>query len=108
MREATAEPFFVDFLGFSALLRSLRTLESTAPASKNEGSALRFASRVARALRPRKTTKIGLGIHAEAPEMPEFPEVPACPEPLGAPEPLEFPESPERNLRDEPLDEPPG
>ena len=38
--------------------QSLRTLQSTAHASKNRGSALRAASRVARAMLPRKTLKI--------------------------------------------------
>ena len=59
VHEAPSERFFVDFRRFSLFRRSLRTLESAAPASKNRGSALRAPSRVARAMQPRKTTKIG-------------------------------------------------
>ena len=59
IRKASSERFFVDFRRFSLFRRSLRTLESAAPASKNRGSALRAPSRVARAMQPRKTTKIG-------------------------------------------------
>ena len=44
VREASSKRFFADFRRFSVLLRSLRTLESTAPASKNRGSALRALS----------------------------------------------------------------
>ena len=43
---------------FSALSLRLRTLQSTAPASKNEGSADRAARRVACTMLPRKTSKI--------------------------------------------------
>ena len=59
IRKALSKRFFVDFRRFSLFRRSLRTLESAAPASKNRGSALRAPSRVARAMQPRKTTKIG-------------------------------------------------
>ena len=58
VREALSERFFVDFRRFLFFLQSLRTLESAAPVSKNRGSALRAASRVARAMQPRKTSKI--------------------------------------------------
>ena len=44
IRKAPSERFFIDFCRFSGFLQSLRTLESTAPASKNRGSALRAAS----------------------------------------------------------------
>ena len=57
--EASLDQFFVNFGGFSTCRQSLRTLESTAPATKNKGSALCAASRVAHALQPRKSTKIG-------------------------------------------------
>ena len=66
VRETSSKRFFVDFCRFSVLLRSLRTLESTAPASKNRGSALRAASRVARARQPRKTIKIGAKINPKS------------------------------------------
>ena len=59
IRKAPSERFFIDFCRFSGFLQSLRTLESTAPASKNKGSALCAASRVAHALQPQKSTKIG-------------------------------------------------
>ena len=59
VHEASLDQFFVNFGGFSICRQSLRTLESTAPASKNKGSALCAASRVAHALQPRKSTKIG-------------------------------------------------
>ena len=58
VHEALLDQFFVNFNGFSICRQSLRTLESTAPASKNKGSALCAASRVAHALQPRKSTKI--------------------------------------------------
>ena len=59
VHEASLDQFFVNFGGFSICRQSLRTLESAAPASKNKGSALCAASRVAHALQPRKKTKIG-------------------------------------------------
>ena len=59
VHEASLDHFFVNFGGFWICRQSLRTLESTAPASKNKGSALCAASRVAHALQPRKSTKIG-------------------------------------------------
>ena len=48
IRKASLERFFVDFWRCSLFRRSLRTLESAAPASKNRGSALRAPSRVTR------------------------------------------------------------
>ena len=60
VREAVSERIFDDFGRFWIDSPSLRTLESTAPASKNKGSALRTASPVAHTLQPRKTTKIDL------------------------------------------------
>ena len=50
VREALSDRFFVDFRRFPVFLQSLRTLESAAPVSKNRGSALRAASRVARVM----------------------------------------------------------
>ena len=41
------------------LLQRQQTLESAVPVSKNEGSALRGASRAARVTQARKTSKIG-------------------------------------------------
>ena len=55
--KASSEQFFVDFGRFLLRLQSLRTLESAAPASENEGSPLRAESRVARSTHPRKTMK---------------------------------------------------
>ena len=60
--EASSDRFFIDCGRFSVFLQSLRTLESTAPANTKQGSALRAASRVARAMQPPKTTKIGFKI----------------------------------------------
>ena len=62
-RRSNCLSFFVDSLLF---LQSLRTLESAAPASKNKGSALHAPSRVARAIQPRKTTKINPKIDAKS------------------------------------------
>ena len=59
VHEASLDQFFVNFGGFSICRQSLRTLESTAPASKNKGSALCAESRVAHALQPRKSYQIG-------------------------------------------------
>ena len=56
---AVSKRIFVNLYRFSVFSQSLRTLRSTAHASKNRGSAHRAASRVARATGPRKTTKIG-------------------------------------------------
>ena len=64
VREASSEQSFVSFRRFLLFLQSLRTLESAAPASKNRGSALHAPSRVARAMQPRKTTKINPKIDA--------------------------------------------
>ena len=58
VRELSSGRFFDELGRFSALSPRLRTLQSTAPASKNEGSADRAARRVARTMLPRKTTKI--------------------------------------------------
>ena len=58
VREPSSGRFFDELGRFSALSPRLRTLQSTAPASKNEGSAHRAARRVARTMLPRKTTKI--------------------------------------------------
>ena len=58
VRELSMGRFFDEMGRFSALPRRLRTLQSTAPASKNEGSAYRAARRVARTMLPRKTMKI--------------------------------------------------
>ena len=69
VRKASPKQFFVDFRQFSVFLQSLRTLESAAPASKNRGSALRAASRVARAMQPRKTMKIGSKIDPKSSEI---------------------------------------
>ena len=63
---AMSKRFFVDSCRFSGLSQSLRTLRSTAHANKNRGSALRAASRVARAVEHRKTTKMGRKIDPEA------------------------------------------
>ena len=59
VHEASLDHFFVNFGPVLICRQSLRTLESTVPASKNKGSALCAASRVAHALQPRKRTKIG-------------------------------------------------
>ena len=66
VREASSEQLFVIFRRFLLFLQSLRTLESAAPASKNRGSALHAPSRVARAMQPRKTTKINPKIDAKS------------------------------------------
>ena len=58
VREPSSGRFFDELGRFSTLSPRLRTLQSTAPASKNEGSAHRAARRVARTMLPRKTTKI--------------------------------------------------
>ena len=58
VREPLSGRFFDELGRFSALSPRLRTLQSTAPASKNEGSAHCAARRVARTMSPRKTTKI--------------------------------------------------
>ena len=55
--EALSERCSLEFPHFCLVLPSPRTLESTAPAGKNEGSALGAASPVARAMAPQKTTK---------------------------------------------------
>ena len=58
VREAVSERSRTNFGRFSVSLQSLRTLESTAPASKNKGSALSGASRVVHAMQLQKSTKI--------------------------------------------------
>ena len=58
VREPSSGRFFDELGRFLASSPRLRTLQSTAPASKNEGSAYRAARRVARTILPRKTTKI--------------------------------------------------
>ena len=58
VRELSLGRCFDELGRFSASSLRLRTLQSTAPASKNEGSADRAARRVARTMLPRKTTKI--------------------------------------------------
>ena len=59
--KASVEQFLADFVRFFVFLQSPRTLESTAPASKNEGSPLHAASRVTHAKEARKTTKNDVG-----------------------------------------------
>ena len=66
-REAWMERFFVDVCRFSFCLQSLRTLRSTAHASKNRGSALRGASRVDCAMVPRKISKNAPKIDPKSP-----------------------------------------
>ena len=66
------ERFFVDFCRFSVFSQSLRTLRSTAHASKNRGSAHRAASRVARAMLPRKTLKIDPEIYPKSSKISGF------------------------------------
>ena len=58
VREAVSERSRTNFGRLSVWLQSLRTLESTAPASKNKGSALSGASPVAHAMQLQKTAKI--------------------------------------------------
>ena len=58
VREPSLECFFDETCRFSALSLCVRTLRSTAPASKNEGLAYRSARRGGRTTCPRKTTKI--------------------------------------------------
>ena len=96
------------FCRISARSRNMRTLRSTAPASKNKVPALRTASRLTRVTQPRKATKIYPEIDSEVPESPEFPAFPGYPEAPEAPEAPELPEVPEvpdyprMNLRDGP------
>ena len=58
VREPSLGCFFNETCGFWALSLCVRTLRSTAPASKNEGLAYRSARRGGRTTCPRKTTKI--------------------------------------------------
>ena len=58
-RAGLSERFFDDFPRFSFFSQNVKSLFRTTPASKNRGSALRAASRVARASQLRKTSKIG-------------------------------------------------
>ena len=58
VRELSLGRIFDEMGRFSALPLRLRTLKSTAPATKNEDSAHRDARGVARTTLPRKTTKI--------------------------------------------------
>ena len=69
VRELSMGRFFDEMGRFSALSLRLRTLQSTAPASKNEGAAHRAARRVARAMLPRKTTKIDCKIDPKSIEV---------------------------------------
>ena len=62
VRELSLGRCFDELGRFSSLSLHLRTLQSTAPASKNEGSADRAARRVARTMLPRKSTKINCKI----------------------------------------------
>ena len=62
VRVSSSERSFIEFARFSVCPQSLRTLESSAPASKNRGSALCAASRAVHAMTPRKMTKINPGI----------------------------------------------
>ena len=66
---AVSKRIFVDFCRFSVFSQSLRTLRSTAHASKNRGSAHRAASRVARAMLPQKATKIDPKIDPKSSKM---------------------------------------
>ena len=50
VRAGLSERFFDNFHRFSAFLKNVKSLFRTTPASKNRGSALRAASRVARAM----------------------------------------------------------
>ena len=58
VRKPSSGHFFDEMCRFSLLSLRVRTLQSTAPASKNEGLAHRAARRVDRTICPRKTTKI--------------------------------------------------
>ena len=69
VHEAWSERVFVDFCPFSFFLQSLRTLQSTAAASKNRGSAMRAARRVACATQTRKTPKIDPQIDPNSPKI---------------------------------------
>ena len=59
--EASSEYLFIDFGRIAIRLQSLRTRESAAPASENEGSPLRAVSGIARPTQPRKTMKNDVG-----------------------------------------------
>ena len=67
VREAVSERIFDDFGRFWIDPPSLRSLESTAPASKNKGSALRAASQVAHSMQRPKTPKVGRKMSISAP-----------------------------------------
>ena len=58
VRELSPGRFFDEMCRLQALSLRLRTLRSTATASKNEGSAQRAARRVARTMLPLKAMKI--------------------------------------------------
>ena len=58
VHEASVDRCSIAFCQFSRFWQSLRTLQSTAPVSKIKGSATCATSHVARAMLPRKTTKI--------------------------------------------------
>ena len=64
VREVPSERFFAVLCRFSVFSQCLRTLLSTAPASKIKGSAVCAASRVARATQPQNTSKIERKIDA--------------------------------------------
>ena len=69
VRETSLRCLFDEACRFSALLLCVRTLRSTAPASKNEGLAHRAARRVDRTTCPRKTTKIDRKIDPKSSEV---------------------------------------
>ena len=69
VREPSLGCFFNETCGFWALSLCVRTLRSTAPASKNEGLAYRSARRGGRTTCPRKTTKIDRKLDPKSIEM---------------------------------------
>ena len=88
VREAMAEQCFTVVYRFSAFSSSPRTLQSTAPASKNRGAPLRAGIQVAHAMEPRKTTEMDPGFDLKASKI-------APRGVMGAPDPPESPEPPE-------------
>ena len=69
VREPSLGCFFNETCGFWALSLCVRTLRSTAPASKNEGLAYCSARRGGRTTCPRKTTKIDRKIDPKSSEV---------------------------------------
>ena len=67
--EVSSQRFSVDFCTFSGFPLSLRTLQSTAPDGKIKGSTTCATSHVARAMLPRKTTKIDPKINPKSSEI---------------------------------------